>query len=36
MPTTGHRAPGSTSLLAAVLLLTACGTDGGATPRAEP
>lgn len=36
MPTTGHRAPGSTSLLAAVLLLTACGADGGATPRAEP
>jgi beta-glucosidase-like glycosyl hydrolase len=34
MPTTGHRAPGSTFLLAAVLLLTACGADGGATPRA--
>ncbi|HZB18709.1 MAG TPA: glycoside hydrolase family 3 N-terminal domain-containing protein [Blastococcus sp.] len=34
MPTTGHRAPVRASLLALCLLLTACGSDRPATPRA--
>jgi beta-glucosidase-like glycosyl hydrolase len=35
MPTTGQRAPVRASLLALGLLLTACGSDRPATPRAE-
>jgi beta-glucosidase-like glycosyl hydrolase len=34
MPTTGHRAPVRASLLALCVLLTACGSDRPATPRA--